>query len=225
MAHVQLKFLYGFCGLARLRQRQPKIVTGIYRGSIRTKRRLERTNRTDGVPSFSEPRTQRILLGIQDNTEIAEAQAQGYLTVQDDASEEETLRAAGVDLASVNALQRLEALRSYHILDSAAEQLYDDITALVGHICKVPMATISLVDESRQWFKSRLGITEQETPRDVSFCAHAIMHTEPLIVHDATKDSRFLDSLLVTQEPHVRFYAGFPLVTEEGLSLGALCGR
>ncbi len=122
-----------------------------------------------------------------------------------------------------NEAQRLAALREYQVLDSAAEQIYDDITALAAYLCDVPIAMISLVDESRQWFKSKLGLNEQETPRDVAFCAHAILQTEPLIVRDALKDSRFANSALVTRSPHIRFYAGFPLASPEGFALGTLC--
>jgi GAF domain-containing protein len=122
-----------------------------------------------------------------------------------------------------NEAQRLAALREYHILDTAAEQAYDDLTALAAYLCHAPIAMISLVDRSRQWFKSKLGLNEQETPRDVAFCAHAILQTEPLIVRDALKDLRFSDSALVTREPHIRFYAGFPLRSREGFALGTLC--
>ena len=122
-----------------------------------------------------------------------------------------------------NEAQRLAALREYHILDTAAEQAYDDLTALAAYLCHAPIAMISLVDGSRQWFKSKLGLNEQETPRDVAFCAHAILQTEPLIVRDALKDLRFSDSALVTREPHIRFYAGFPLSSREGFALGTLC--
>ena len=110
----------------------------------------------------------------------------------------------------------------YEILDTKTEQAYDDLTALAAQICDVPVAMVSLVDESRQWFKSKLGLNRQETPRDVAFCAHAILKPEPLIVRDALKDGRFADSALVKRSPHIRFYAGFPLVTPGGLPWG-LC--
>jgi GAF domain-containing protein len=122
-----------------------------------------------------------------------------------------------------NEAQRLAALREYHILDTEAEQCYDDITALAAYLCQVPIAMISLVDQSRQWFKSKLGLNQRETPRDVAFCAHAILQTGPLIVRDALKDARFADSALVTRAPHIRFYAGFPLAGPEGFALGTLC--
>lgn len=118
---------------------------------------------------------------------------------------------------------RLAALKEYQILDSAAEQTYDDLTALAAYLCGVPIAMISLVDKERQWFKARVGVNQQETPRDVAFCAHAILQTDPLIVHDALNDTRFADSALVTREPYIRFYAGFPLATPKGYALGTLC--
>src|ERR1017187_4933977 len=122
-----------------------------------------------------------------------------------------------------NEVERLAALKAYHVLDTETEQSYDDITALAAHICKVPIAMISLVDEVRQWFKSRLGVEQQQTPRAVAFCAHAILQNGSFIVRDAAKDQRFAGSALVTGEPHIRFYAGIPLINPEGLALGTLC--
>ncbi len=122
-----------------------------------------------------------------------------------------------------NEPERLEELRSYEILDTPDESDYGDITLLAAQICQTPMALISLVDADRQWFKARFGVETRQTPRDISFCAHAILERDLMIVPDASEDHRFRDNPLVTTEPKLRFYAGAPLVTPRGLALGTLC--
>ena len=124
----------------------------------------------------------------------------------------------------INEKERIEALKSYMILDSHVEKEFDEITKLASIICKVPIALISLIDSERQWFKSRIGLDVTETSRPISFCGHAINHSEELfIISDSRKDSRFFDNPLVTGDPNVIFYAGSPLLDESGFVLGTLC--
>lgn len=123
----------------------------------------------------------------------------------------------------VNEAERLQALLSYQILDTAAESDFDDLTRLASFVCGVPIALISLVDRDRQWFKAKLGLEASETPRDIGFCAHTILQSDVLIVPDATQDPRFADSPLVTGHPHIRFYAGAPIINPEGYALGSIC--
>lgn len=118
---------------------------------------------------------------------------------------------------------RLEALKQYQILDTPSESAYDDITALAAFICDVPIALISLVDSDRQWFKSKVGLNVNETSRDISFCAYTILNKSMMVVKDALRDKRFVNNPLVTDAPGIRFYAGVPLITPSGHSVGSLC--
>jgi CHASE1-domain containing sensor protein len=118
---------------------------------------------------------------------------------------------------------RLAALCAYQILDTAAENDFDEIVRLAAQVCRVPLAAIGLVDAERTWFKAQVGFDDPETVRDHSFCAHAILGDELFVVEDAAADERFRDNPLVAGEPHIRFYAGMPLITPEGRHIGALC--
>jgi GAF domain-containing protein len=122
-----------------------------------------------------------------------------------------------------NEAERLNTLRGYGILDTHPEDRFDDLTRLATLICGTPISLISLVDEDRQWFKSKTGLEVCQTPREEAFCAHAIMSPELLLVPDASQDPRFATNPLVLGELHVRFYAGAPLTAPNGHHLGALC--
>jgi anti-sigma regulatory factor (Ser/Thr protein kinase) len=118
---------------------------------------------------------------------------------------------------------RLEALQRYGILDTGPEQRFDDLALLASHICDAPIALVTLVDATRQWFKSHIGTAVTETPRSTSFCAHAMLERGLFVVPDAREDERFRDNPMVTGEPNIRFYAGASLTSREGEPLGALC--
>lgn len=123
-----------------------------------------------------------------------------------------------------NEEDRLNALYRYGVLDTAAENAFDDLTRLAGRLFDVPMALVSLVDVNRQWFKSSFGLDACETPRDLAFCAHALLQPEDILeITDPLNDPRFADNPLVTGDPHIRFYAGAPLLTADGQPLGTFC--
>ena len=122
-----------------------------------------------------------------------------------------------------NEKQRLKALRDLVILDTPPEERFDRISAFAAQEFDVPMALVSLVDRDRQWFKSNFGLEARETPRDISFCGHAVTLSEPLVVPDALEDPRFADNPLVTGHPYVRFYAGAGLRLPFGQVVGTLC--
>ncbi|NEP20464.1 MAG: GAF domain-containing protein, partial [Leptolyngbya sp. SIO4C1] len=118
---------------------------------------------------------------------------------------------------------RLAELQRYAVLDTAAETAFDELAELAAHICQAPVSLVSLIDEHRQWFKSRYGLALTETPRDRAFCGYTILGDRPFIIEDATADARVSDNPLVIDDPHIRFYAGVPLTSPRGYNLGSLC--
>ena len=122
-----------------------------------------------------------------------------------------------------NEVARLQTLRSFDILDTPQEERFDRLTRMARRLFDVPIALVSLVDKDRQWFKSRIGLTVSETPRDISFCGHSILGEEVFIIPDASSDERFQDNPLVIDKPNIRFYAGCPLRALNGTQMGTLC--
>jgi diguanylate cyclase (GGDEF)-like protein len=122
-----------------------------------------------------------------------------------------------------NERQRIKALRDLKVLDTPAEERFDRVTRLAKQVFGTSIALVSLVDENRQWFKSRQGLDAEETPRDISFCGHAILDDKIMVVNDAEKDQRFCDNPLVCGNPNIRFYAGYPLAAPDGSRVGTLC--
>jgi diguanylate cyclase (GGDEF)-like protein len=125
----------------------------------------------------------------------------------------------------LNESSRLRSLNEYEILDTDAEEAFDELTRLGSFICGTPISTVTLIDEHRQWFKSSFGLNprSRETSRNIAFCAHAINQDNAFVVPDAQQDPRFANNPLVIGDPHIRFYAGLPLTNPEGFNLGTLC--
>lgn len=122
-----------------------------------------------------------------------------------------------------NEAERLAVLRGFAVLDTPAEADFDRFTRLAARLFDVPIALVSLVDAERQWFKSNVGLSGTDSSRATSFCGHALVETEPMVVPNALDDPRFFDNPFVTGDPNVRFYAGAPLRTRDGFALGTLC--
>lgn len=122
-----------------------------------------------------------------------------------------------------NEARRLAALGASGLVDSGDEEVFDRLTWLATHVTDCPIALLTLLSARRQWFKSRIGLERNETPRELAFCSHTIMGDGLFVVEDASIDPRFADNALVTGEPHIRFYAGYPVLDARGLALGSLC--
>lgn len=122
-----------------------------------------------------------------------------------------------------NEILRLQTLKALNILDTESEQDFDELVSLASAICGTPISLVTLIDENRQWFKAKKGLMINETPREIAFCNHAIGSDELFVVSDAESDERFKNNPLVTDDPNIRFYAGMPLITKNGLRLGTLC--
>jgi len=126
-------------------------------------------------------------------------------------------------ITPANERQRLETLRNLQLLDTPPEERFDRVTRLAKQVFGTPIALVSLVDADRQWFKSRQGLEAEQTPRNISFCGHAILDDKIMVVNDAAEDQRFCDNPLVCGDPNIRFYAGYPISAPDGSRIGTLC--
>ena len=118
---------------------------------------------------------------------------------------------------------RIGALHELKVLDTPPEPAFDDLIRIASHICDTPIALLTLLDSDRQWFKARMGMPMSQTPRNISFCNHAVQGSAPLLVQDALQDERFRQSPLVLEDPKIRFYAGAPVINSDGYALGSIC--
>lgn len=133
------------------------------------------------------------------------------------------LRAQALTAADIYEQERLRLLRSTGLVNAQASETFDRVTRLAATVFNVPIALMSLVEAERQWFKARIGLDLQESPRDTSFCTHTVASVSPLVVQDTHLDARFAENPFVVGAPGIRFYAGAPLITPTGHALGSLC--
>lgn len=117
----------------------------------------------------------------------------------------------------------MKVLHELELLNTLPEACFDEVVQLASRICETPISLVTLIDETRQWFKAKTGVSHESTPREDAFCAYGILSDEPLVVEDATRDVRFSENPLVLNEPHIRFYAGSPIKSADGYPLGTLC--
>jgi len=185
-------------------------------------RLIRRDARCSNIPialwskSDEEGRTSVVALGSQGSVASGRSPTEIAQSIED-------LLLRRLPHVPINEAARLERLRELRVLDTAPDPILDEIVAAASAMAGVPIALVSLVDADRQWFKSRVGLDVKQTPRNVAFCAHAIHGSEIFEINDALSDQRFAENPLVTSDPKIRFYAGAPLLTDDGLAIGTLC--